>query len=106
MTKNIKDMPEHIIKTSYRNATIGHVLTPPKLALEMIETLPSGAFSKGVKILDLACKNGSFLFQSAIKMIDNNFTIKEIESSLYTCDTLRASLNITESGMKHIFRFP
>jgi hypothetical protein len=105
MIKTIYDIPEHIIKTSYQNATIGHVLTPPKLALEMIETLPCEVFVKGIKIFDPACKNGSFLFQSVIKMIDRDFTIKEIESSLYTCDTLNASLNIAESGIKHIFRF-
>jgi len=106
MIKTIYDIPEYIIKTSYQNATIGHVLTPPELTLEMIETLPNDIFVKGIKLFDPACKNGSFLFQSVIKMIDKDFTIKEIESSLYTCDTLNASLNIAESGIKHIFRFP
>lgn len=105
MIKTIYDIPEHIFKTSYQNATIGHVLTPPKLALEMIETLPSDFIKSGIKILDPACKNGSFLFQIVIKQLDS-WTIKEIENSLYTCDTLRASLNIAESGIKHIIRFP
>ena len=106
MIKTIYDIPEHIFKTSYQNATIGHVLTPPKLALEMIGTLPSDFIKSGIKILDPACKNGSFLFQIAIKQLDGGFSIKEIESSLYTCDTLNASLNIAESGIKHIIRFP
>ena len=106
MIKTIYDIPEHIFKTSYQNATIGHVLTPPKLALEMIETLPSDFIKSGIKILDPACKNGSFLFQLVIKQLDSECTIKEIENSLYTCDTLNASLNIAESGIKHIIRFP
>jgi site-specific DNA-methyltransferase (adenine-specific) len=106
MIKTIYDIPEHIFKTSYQNATIGHVLTPPKLALEMIETLPSDFIKSGIKILDPACKNGSFLFQLVIKKLDSEWTIKEIENSLYTCDTLNASLNIAESGIKHIIRFP
>lgn len=105
MIKTIYDIPEHIFKTSYQNATIGHVLTPPKLALEMIETLPSDFIKSGIKILDPACKNGSFLFQIVIKQLDSGWTIKEIEKSLYTCDTLMASLNVAESGIKHIIRF-
>lgn len=105
MIKTIYDIPEHIFKTSYQNATIGHVLTPPKLALEMIDTLLSDFIKSGIKILDPACKNGSFLFQLVIKQLDSEWTIKEIENSLYTCDTLNASLNIAESGIKHIIRF-
>lgn len=106
MIKTIYDIPEHIFKTSYQNATIGHVLTPSKLALEMIETLPSDFIKGGIKIFDPACKNGSFLFQLVIKQLDNGWVIKDIENSLYTCDTLNASLNIAESGIKHIIRFP
>jgi len=106
MIKTIYDIPEHIFKTSYQNATIGHVLTPPKLALEMLETLPSDFIKSGIKVLDPACKNGSFLFQIVIKQLDSGWTIKEIEKSLYTCDTLMASLNVAESGIKHIIRFP
>jgi len=106
MIKTIYDIPEHIFKTSYQNATIGHVLTPPKLALEMIETLPSDFIKSGIKVLDPACKNGSFLFQLVIKQLDNDWMIKDIEKSLYTCDTLMASLNVAESGIKHIIRFP
>lgn len=106
MIKTIYDIPEHIFKTSYQNATIGHVLTPPKLALEMIETLPSDFIKSGIRVLDPACKNGSFLFQLVIKQLDKGWTIKDIEKSLYTCDTLMASLNVAESGVKHIIRFP
>lgn len=106
MIKTIHDIPEHVFKTSYQNATIGHVLTPPKLALEMIETLPSELTKSGIKLLDPACKNGSFLFQWTIKLLDKDLTIKEIENCLYTCDSLSASLRIAESGIKHIFRFP
>lgn len=105
MIKTIYDIPEHIFKTSYQNATIGHVLTPPKLALEMIQTLPSDFIKNEIKILDPACKNGSFLFQIVIKQLDNDWTVKDIENSLYTCDTLMASLNVAESGIKHIIRF-
>ena len=105
MIKAIHDIPEHIFKTSYQNATIGHVLTPPKLALEMIETLPSNFIKSDIKVLDPACKNGSFLFQIVIKQLDQGLSIKEIESSLYTCDTLMASLNVAESGIKHIVRY-
>lgn len=103
--KNIYDIPEYIFKTSYQNTTIGHVLTPPSLALEMIETLPNNFFKTGIKILDPACKNGSFLFQIVIKQLDMGWTIKQIEDSIYTCDVLKASLNVAESGIKRIFRF-
>lgn len=105
MIKTIYDIPEHIFKTSYQNATIGHVLTPPKLALEMVETLPVDFIKEGIKILDPACKNGSFLFQIVIKQLEKGLSIKEIEKSLYTVDILMASLNIAESGIKLIIRY-
>lgn len=64
-------------KVHYDKSSDSKVLTPLKVAHEMIDALPDEVWTRDIKIIDICCKSGVFLYEAYLKLMESKELISE-----------------------------
>lgn len=64
-------------KVHYDKPSDSKVLTPLRVAHEMIDALPDEVWTRDIKIIDICCKSGVFLYEAYLKLMESKELISE-----------------------------